>query len=479
VNLTAEQTDVLERARQGSDLVVEAFAGTGKTTTIVALAKDRGLRGTYVAYNRAIVDDVRSVLEHEAPQVQARTAHSLAYASVGRRFKHRLSTERISSRQVAKILHLSPLDLTVRGSERTFSPAFLAGCVTEGTRNFANSADPEPDVRHLPAIEGIDEHGEHRNDDAYRTQLFPALCLAWDDLSDESGSLRFSHDAYLKIWQLRGGRVPGEVVFLDEAQDTNPVIAAAITASNGQLVAVGDSYQQIYAWRGALDMLDGLGMRPGTVRGRLTHSFRFGPEIASVANHLLGLLGAPATITGAGAPGTIARAEAPDAILCRTNAGVVSMLLEHLEARPCAIVGGGGQLAGFARGVAELEATGRSTHPELVCFSSLEDLWAYVADDPSGSDLALMVKLCVRYGPETIIDAVARAVPESTPGCLVLSTTHRAKGRQWAAVRLGPDWPQRTLDSPDELRLAYVAVTRARQVLDLSECPILGETIHA
>ncbi|MHB1472508.1 MAG: UvrD-helicase domain-containing protein, partial [Dermatophilaceae bacterium] len=448
MDLTKEQAEALQLYNEGGDLTVEAYAGTGKTTTIVALASSEARResGTYVAYNRAIVDDVQSLLAAKAPWVSARTAHSLAFGSVGRKFKHRLHSERMSSREIAKRLGVEPVDIDVRGGSHHLAGPFLAGCVMEGTRNFANSADLEPAAHHLPGIEAIDDAGSDVNDKAVRAHLMPALTAAWDDLSSVSGSLRFSHDCYLKLWQLGEPVIPGKVLFVDEAQDVNPVLADVVERQGGQIVAVGDTYQQIYQWRGAVDSLKRLGSRPGVSRSRLTVSFRFGPEIAAAANVLLGRLGAPAFVVGAGAPGSIARAPRPDAILCRTNAGVISALLEHLEERPCAIVGGGGELAAFARGLQDLERFGHSTHPELVAFGSVSELESYVANDPSGSDLVLLVKLCVSYGPQAIIDAIELLSPETTPGVLTISTAHRAKGRQWDAVRLGIDWPASTLD---------------------------------
>lgn len=474
MNLTPEQSDALGRFESGASMVLEAFAGTGKTTTILALAESdaRRVRGTYVAYNRAIVDDVAGELAERAPQVKARTAHSLAYGQVGRHYRHRLNGERMSSREVAKLLRIDPLEVETRGQAHLLSPAFLAGCVTEAMRRFCNSAAPEPGPEHLPPVEAIDEPDKDHNDRAYRHHLAPALLRAWADLSATDGVLRFSHDCYLKLWQLGSASIPGDVLYVDEAQDVNPVLADVVERQSSQIVAVGDTYQQIYAWRGAIDAMADLAKRPGVDHGRLTHSFRFGPEVAAVANRLLARLGSPASITGAGGPSAVERSEKPDAILCRTNAGVVGQFMEWVGLGSIAVVGGVGELVRFAIGVRDLMTSGRSTHPELVCFASVEELLAYVADDPSGSDLSLLTKLCVRYGPDVLIDTLRLAVDEDQAD-LTLSTAHRAKGRQWPSVRLGPDWPDRTLDDASELRLAYVAVTRARSVLDLTLVPML------
>lgn len=479
---TRQQQDALELYRQGGHMVLSAYAGTGKTTTIRLLARTIKRSGTYLAYNRAIVDDVSAKLADEAPQVKARTAHSLAYGKVGRHFRDRLSAQRINSRDVAKILGIDkPFEAVAGDRHIRLSPTFLAGCVMDGVRQFCNTADPVISPSLLPTVERLDEPGKTVNDEAYRAYLAPALARAWDDLSHPTGALRFSHDCYLKLWQLgfAGNPViPGDVVFLDEAQDVNPVILDVVrrstTGDRAQLVAVGDTFQQIYAWRGAVNAIGGL-LALGAAEGRLTQSFRFGPEIAEAGMTFLSQLGAPARLVGLGEPGRIGHHERPDAILCRSNAGVISALMSHLATRRCAVVGGTGDLIAFARGMIDLAEHGRSSHPELVCFSSIDELQTSVADDPSSSDLALRVRLCVLYGADAIIDALSATVPEQTPGALVLSTAHRAKGREWPVVRLGSDFSaDRAAGSPDEGRLAYVAVTRARSVLDDSETDLLA-----
>src|SRR5690606_35586007 len=58
---------------------------------------------------------------------------------------------------------------------------------------------------------------------------------------------------------------------------------------------------------------------------------------------------------------------------------------------------------------------------------------------------------------------------------LVVSTAHKAKGREWDWVRIGPDFPQPSEDengelvlpAAEELRLAYVTVTRAKERLEI------------
>lgn len=61
--LTEEQCSILEQAATGKSLIINAFAGTGKTFTLRALASKplADKKGLYLAFNRKIVDDATTV----------------------------------------------------------------------------------------------------------------------------------------------------------------------------------------------------------------------------------------------------------------------------------------------------------------------------------------------------------------------------------------------------------------------------------
>ncbi|TPC77015.1 DNA helicase, partial [Salmonella enterica subsp. enterica serovar Goldcoast] len=66
---------------KGPRLVVKAYAGTGKTTTLVKYAHNNlDSRILYLAYNRAIRDEAR---EKFPANVDCKTSHQLAYATIG------------------------------------------------------------------------------------------------------------------------------------------------------------------------------------------------------------------------------------------------------------------------------------------------------------------------------------------------------------------------------------------------------------
>lgn len=54
---TPEQLSCIENFSTGDTLRINAYAGTGKTTSLTLLAKSCNRRGTYLAFNRSIADD--------------------------------------------------------------------------------------------------------------------------------------------------------------------------------------------------------------------------------------------------------------------------------------------------------------------------------------------------------------------------------------------------------------------------------------
>jgi len=109
----------------------------------------------------------------------------------------------------------------------------------------------------------------------------------------------------------------------------------------------------------------------------------------------------------------------------------------------------------------------------LVAFTSWDQLRSYVQQEASGSDLKTFVRLIDDVGPKEVIAATNRLVEEPYAD-VILSTAHKAKGREWDSIQIAEDFTAPKDDEmgdpgpirrPDAM-LAYVAVTRAKQVLD-------------
>jgi superfamily I DNA/RNA helicase len=461
---TSEQQDIIDTVGIGGNLVIQAGAGTGKTSTLQLVAHQLPAtdKVLYVAYNKAIATEAATKFPNH---VTCRTSHSLAFGAVGRNFSHRLNSGRTTSFEVAKKMGLGWLNLS---RDIAINPSRLATISADTVRRFCYSADTEITASHVPFQNGVT--GSRHNHLA--ATVLPIAQRWWTDVNDAKGSLPFEHDHYLKMWALTNPELPYDVIFLDEAQDSNPVLADLILRqTHAQQVVVGDGCQQMYAWRGAVDAMKDW---PNATQLYLTQSWRFGQEIADEANKWLSLLPTPLRLSGN--PAIKSRLEdvsEPRAVLCRTNAGAMAVVLEALDnERKVAMVGGGQQLARLAQAATDLLNGKRTSHPELYAFPNWAAVCKYAQEETTGRDLLPLVNLIDTHGPERIIAATQAMVNEDQAD-IVASTTHKAKGREWDSVRAANDFfvPYPNDDgevsvSDGEAMIGYVAITRAREVLD-------------
>ncbi|MGI5453578.1 UvrD-helicase domain-containing protein [Streptomyces sp. CA-249302] len=470
---TDEQVHAVDAFRAGHHLALQAGAGTGKTTTLEMLAASTERRGRYVAFNK----DIASHAATRFPRtVTCRTAHATAYAALGHRYAGRLNGPRQPAWKTGQALGITR---PVRIGDHEISHRTLSNTALRAVKRFCYSADRALSRHHVPRLRRLATPAEHTQ---LADAVFPFAVKAWADLQNpDHGVVHFEHDHYLKMWALTQPKIEADFLFLDEAQDTNPVLEQVFHAQrdHAQLVMVGDSAQAIYGWRGARDVMTAFDDATALT---LTRSFRFGPLLAEQANRWLELAEAPIRLTGSETmPTEVGDIADPDAVLCRTNIGAMAEVMRLLsEGRRVALARGGHTLAALAMAARDLKEGRRTSHPELVLFASWGEVQDYAAYDPAGGDLQPFVDLVDTHGPEAILSAVHELLDEEHADVTV-STAHKAKGREWPKVKIGNDFPPpkdtdehdaqgRPIPEPvndSDARLAYVAVTRARQQLDL------------
>jgi hypothetical protein len=208
VKPTSEQACAIEAFSAGGTLVIEAGAGSGKTSTLrmLAAAKPAG-RGLYLAYNKAIQTDAAASFP---ANVSCRTAHSLAFATHGAKMRHRLTGPRVPAHQVAAILrHRDPVRLS---DSTVLAPAAVASLALRTVERFCRSGDPEISHQHFLPPEGAETAaglGE------LRQRVTELAGRAWEDLTAHNGQLRYTHDCYLKQWALSGPKLNYDWVLLD------------------------------------------------------------------------------------------------------------------------------------------------------------------------------------------------------------------------------------------------------------------------
>lgn len=532
---TDEQRAILEAILQILDgngpkvLVVNAGAGSGKTS-LLRMAEEV-LHGTiqYCAYNRPLVDESRKKFK----KAKCSTGHGLAFGPVGSNYKHRLNGERIRSKEVARMLGIESqvyemADHSIvkdspewveaaqnagygesgsRGAEpptdwqpkklKTIEAWQLAGYVSQALKKFSQTADSEIGAKHFTYVSGIDdvdaETGRrgYKNNDHLTQYLLPFARKFWDDVCDVNGTLPFIHDYYVKMWQLQPDAIiPANHVLLDEHQDTAPVFADVIQRQSATVVLVGDECQRIYDWRGAMNAAD---LFPDAPVLFLSQSFRFGQSVADVANSVLHGLDQPTKLNMKGLAtipsrvlldlptdefGNVTASDRESehvgkvCYLYRTNAGAIGRLLTEFDrGRRGCLIGKVDEVVKFVRGAQDLQSRPprRTDHPELAAFENWKEVQEYVEEDPDGKDLKLMVDLIDKFTCKSILQAL-NDMPEERDADFVCGTAHKSKGREWDTVVLGADFPPAFKMVDSDCYLLYVAATRARLVLDLTTC---------
>lgn len=473
---TAEQRDVMDTYGDGLDMVIQAGAGSGKSSTLRMIGEsDPRRRMTYVAYNKAIAVEARRKFPKN---VICKTGHSLAY---DRTYGPRLARPRQSAYDASQVLDVDAMmDVAGVQNSRGLTGRVVMRVALDTVTRWCHSADPDMGEAHVPHYEGMS--GEQQRAELVAMAL-PVAGVVWADLMSTRGFLRLDHDHYQKAWALTGPKLPSDVVLLDEAQDTNPVLAAVLLdQDHAQRIAVGDSAQAIYGWRGARDALGGFRDALDAPELTLSRSFRFGPAVADIANLWLHKIGAPLRLTGSeDINSLVGSVDDPDAVLCRSNAGAMGVVMEALaKDQATALVGGGGEIKRLAW-AAEALLNGRPCdHPELLGFPT----WAAVreyAEEENGA-MKVLVTLIDQHGTGRIVEAADALVPEEQAEVTV-STAHKAKGLEWDRVRIHDDFRAPKPDQStgkvvllrEEGRLAYVAVTRARFGLDVSALNWIGD----
>jgi hypothetical protein len=466
---TFEQQQAFRLFNTLQDLKINAFAGAGKTSTLYFMAANTDRTGLYLAFNRSIVTDAKNKFPRD---FHCRTIHALAMsanAAIYNNMPGKL-TNSMNGNAVTMILGLQlKIDLTKEFSLTPRSQGFL---VLETIKKFMQSSDLTPALNHIPL------HGklqlvpiDHLSD--FFQQVVHWANILWDKMIDPNDPTLLGFEGILKLWALSNPILTYDFILLDEAQDSNPVILDVLAKQNCQIIYVGDKHQQLYEWRGAVNAMDKIST-PNT--SYLTCSFRFGPVIAEVATRILWLLGERTIVQGNCEICSMVGSCNPKTVLCRTNAGVISEFVSAVQAkkRPF-IIGGTVELKNYLQSVTALKNGMPSDHSELFGFSSWDEVIEF-SETPEGGHLRTIVNI-VKTHDENMLKNFLEMTPKyENQADVVISTVHKAKGREWDYIRLANDYftPRKTEDgfynlNTAEVRLLYVAITRAKVGVKLSE----------
>lgn len=467
--VTDEQQSAIDWAMTHGSQSIEACAGAGKTSTLGAISEclsGEFKRGLYIAFNKSIANEANRKMPSN---VEARTAHSLAYRAAAVPF---YNAGKMAGRPypnvIARTLNIAAIP--------PMTPTGTAALALEAVTRFCYSADDEIKHHHVNLKE-FRGNGYNKGDlAAIEHTLWQHANMIWSKMIDLKDPMPITHDVYLKLWCLTKPALNYDFILFDEAQDANPVLLDLVMRQSAQIILVGDRYQQIYSWRGATNAMQSVQMQTN----RLTQSFRFGDAIADVANHILNeQVSAGVNIRGfSKIESQVCKLSSgqADCIITRTNSGLFSELFYGIDkGHRIAINGGAQQLLQLIKEMDRLRSGGRSEHADLRAFADWGQLIEHSETD-LGKDFLLPIKLMDDYGVNSVVAAIQSTENNAYSHDYMLTTAHKSKGLEWNNVILGSDFRARFTEdgdenqlwSPEEANLLYVAATRAQNKIDVS-----------
>ena len=458
--LTAEQEHHVLKVLDGDDYAVQAPPGSGKTFLLLAMARKLSGYGLFLSFNKLLAMEASKKF---TSSVTCKTGHALAYGAVGYQYKKRL--RKLTGKQLADNFDIGDWQLFN-------SPSNKGYLILDTIRKYCYSSDREFSFVHLPRLQLIND----ADIDLMKADLIENAKNVFNEMVSLKSNLPITHDVYLKIWALTNPVINKDYIFFDEYQDSNPVIADVIKRQSCQKIFVGDQFQQIYAWRGAINALQDQSL----AKLYITRSFRFGEAIASMSNSIIKSY-YPYGFDYKDFHGNddiesqvhYTRLNQVDAILCRTNNGVISETIKALDSqRSVHILGGTQQITYLINSIFQLKTAGYSKHPDLFLFKSYTELKEY-ANTNMGGDLKPILKLMDTYGREKLLNILESTTENAEEADVTITTAHKSKGLEWPTVRLANDFKlleDTSVPSQEETNILYVAASRALHNLDLSEC---------
>lgn len=521
---TLEQRAIYERAqRTNESMIVEALAGTGKTTTLIEALKVMPQATTLVlAFNKRIADEMMQRLP-SLPRTRAahvKTLHAAGYWIL-RHHHPQMRLDRTESERVVVELASKKTSLRVR---------WAAIKLLRLVKDLQHAPELDADYAYQTGLEfGMFDKLEGGHEVEEATALTIKAYAASKTLARTA--IDFPDMGWLPL--VHGLEAPHryKAVMVDEAQDLNSnqlEMIQRVLAPGGRVIAAGDRWQSIYGWRGATpnETWKALRERYNAVSLPLTVTWRCDHKIVEQAQGLVPAIKARPT-AGPGLVTEVSRDELieqlgmapPEGIestfvLSRTNAELLKVAFElwrqqipfntTMSSDDSEVIGPlykviekllkqGGD-AGFKQGVAawymtermKADQAGSPSWAERIeeQHAMLQHCMAYVPT-PSGITRALDAIFSYENGIPIMLSTVHKAKGlEADEVFLLRKTFARYAVRRGACGMLIPpeqnkgirgqrcnEWPDHEgrclppMVEQEELNIEYVAITRARRRL--------------
>lgn len=474
VQWNEEQLAILSAAKNSTDnIMVEALAGAAKTTTLVGLASL--LKGSIisVAFNKKIAMEMK---ERMPERVDCKTLNSLGHSVWGRAVGKRLN---LFDAKLGTLLQEAIAGYPDQEDRDHLSEVYQdMMMVIRGSKNHGHVPD------HVAAKLGSNCRPLMDDEQFYDMLPEEMTQMQWAVVQNVlgrsfeyalDGTVDFA-DQLLMPTVMRCMFPAYDNVLVDEAQDLselNHVMLSKLVKR--RIVAVGDSRQAIYAFRGA--HMEGMPLLADRFKMRTMHlstTFRCPEAVCEhVREHVPRITAWSGNPNNPGEVRALTSWEASDipdgaAIICRNNAPLFNMAIKLLRSGRRPNLWGNDIAASLLKSMNELGAQNMQKDDALQALADYHvRKEAKLKKDSAKAALADRIA-CIRIFLEeasTLGGAIlfAKSVLESN-GKVDLCTGHKSKGHEWDDVFfLDSDL---LADEGQDLNLRYVIATRAKRNLN-------------
>jgi len=486
MELTKEQNDIINST---GNIKINAVAGSGKTTTIIEYAKARPKNSKilYLAFNKSVkLEAIRKFADKGLTNVKVETAHSLAYKKIVFQYSYKVRHQGYKTHEIAEILKL-------KGNGEKLAEFIIANHINKFITYFCNSNKQK--VQDLNYLEVVSDSKAKTFVTTFYEYIEKQARILLNKM--DKGEIEITHDFYLKKFQLSNPKLNFDYILFDEGQDASPTMLDVFFKQKATKVIVGDSHQQIYGWRYAVNSLEKTDFKTY----QLTTSFRFSQDIANLGMEVLKWKNylfeyKPVAIIGKG----ITKEYKIKAVLARTNLGLLLKAIEYVtEKKKIKHIYFEGNINSYT-----YADDGASLYDILNLYNGkrrlikdklikemkdLEELKEYI-EKTEDVQLGLMIEIVKEYGneiPNIIKQIKNKHVNDNEKGKaeMIFSTVHRCKGMEYDAIQIVNDFiTEDKLEKiktdnnkeklnisklSEEINLLYVAITRTKNSIHIPE----------
>ncbi|MDI9364132.1 MAG: 3'-5' exonuclease [Flavobacterium sp.] len=486
MTLTAEQAAIIQAT---GNIKINAVAGSGKTTTVIAYAKAKPTtsRILYLAFNKSVkLEATKKFAEIGLTNVTVETAHSLAFKHIVYRSNYKVKAQGYKTNEIVELLSL-------KATGEKHAEYIIANHINKFIAYFCNSDKHK--VQELNYLDIVTDPVARKFVAANYQYIENQARIVLGKM--DKAEIEITHDFYLKKFQLANPQLGYDYLLFDEGQDASPAMLAIFLQQPATKVIVGDTHQQIYGWRYAVNSLE----KADFTTYHLSTSFRFAQPIADLAVDVLQwkeqfATHKPVTINGKGK----CKTQATVAVIARTNLGLLLKAIEYVtEKKNIKHIYFEGNINSYTYAdegaslydVLNLQNGKRYLIKDnlIKAMKDMDELKEYI-EKTEDMQLSMMVEIVKKYGNEipSIIKAIKdKHVPndEKEKADIIFSTVHRCKGMEYDIIHLANDFIneeklEKTLADTkkealnktklnEEINLLYVAITRAKHALHIPE----------